>query len=253
MFDAKSLLNQFLGGNLAGRPFNPKAASGGQGFGIPGNLGDLAKGLGGMSGGQKLAAGGLLAMLLGSGKGRKMAGSLVTYGGAAALGLLAYRAFRNWQEGQKPATAPVANQAEISNVEPQYLPSAAPAATGEPFELALVRAMIAAAKADGHMDAVEQGRLFTEIDNMGMDAEAKGFVFDLLAKPVSLDEVARAAQSQEQSAELYLASRLAIDPDHPAEKAYLEALAARLKLPPELVAHLDRQVEATMAQADNAA
>lgn len=246
MFDAKSLLNQFLGGNLSGRPFNPKAAMGGQGLG---NFGDLAKGLGNISGGQKLAAGGLLAMVLGSKKGRKMAGSLVTYGGAAALGLLAYRAFRNWQEGQRPATAPVASEAEISNVEPQYLPSAAPAATGEPFELALVRAMIAAAKADGHMDAVEQGRLFAEINNMGMDAEAKGFVFDLLAKPVSLDEVAKAAQSQEQSAELYLASRLAIDPDHPAEKAYLEALAARLKLPPELVAHLDRQVEATMAQA----
>ena len=62
-----------------------------------------------------------------------------------------------------------------------------------------------------------------------------------------MDDVAKTAQSPEQGAELYLASRLAIDPDHPAEKAYLEALAARLKLPPELVAHLDRQVEATMA------
>ena len=256
MFDAKSLLNQFLGGNLSGRPFNPKGSSptgsGGQGFDL-GNLGDLAKGLGGMSGGQKLAAGGLLAMLIGSKKGRRMAGSLVTYGGAAALGLLAYRAFRNWQEGQKPETAAPASNADISNVEPQYLPSAAPAATGEAFELSLVRAMIAAAKADGHMDAVEQGRLFTEINNMGMDSEAKGFVFDLLAKPVSLDDVARTAQSPEQGAELYLASRLAIDPDDPAEKAYLEALAARLKLPPELVAHLEHQVEATMAQKDDAA
>ncbi len=220
MFDAKSLLNQFLGD---------------------------------MGGGQKLAAGGLLAMLIGNRKGRRMMGSLVAYGGAAALGLLAYRAFRNWQEGQRPATAPVASEAEISNVEPQYLPSAAPAATGEAFELSLVRAMIAAAKADGHMDAVEQGRLFAEIDNMGMDAQAKGFVFDLLARPVSLDDVVRTAQSPAQGAELYLASRLAIDPDDPAEKAYLEKLAAKLRLPPELVAHLDRQVAATLAQADDAA
>lgn len=257
MFDAKTLLNQFLGGNPGGRPFDPggrdREGAGGQGFDL-GSLGELARSsLGGMGGGQKLAAGGLLAMLIGSKKGRRMAGSLVTYGGAAALGLLAYRAFRNWQEGQKPATAPVASEAEISNVEPQYLPSAAPAASGEPFELALVRAMIAAAKADGHMDAVEQGRLFTEISNMGMDAEAKGFVFDLLAQPVSLDEVARAAQLPEQGAELYLASRLAIDPDHPAEKAWLEALVARLDLPPELVAHLDRQVQATLARDDAAA
>lgn len=249
MFDAKSLLNQFLGGNLSNRPFNPQTG-GSQGFG---DLGELAKGkLGALSGGQGLAAGGLLGLLLGSGKGRRMAGSLVTYGGAAALGLLAYRAFRNWQDGQRPETAVAASNADIANVEPQYLPSAAPAATGEAFELALVRAMIAAAKADGHMDAVEQGRLFAEIDNMGMDAEAKGFVFDLLARPVSLDDVAKAAQTPEQGAELYLASRLAIDPDDPAEKAYLDALTAKLKLPPELVAHLNRQVEATLAPADTA-
>jgi uncharacterized membrane protein YebE (DUF533 family) len=51
----------------------------------------------------------------------------------------------------------------------------------------------------------------------------------------------------EQGAELYLAARLAIDPDEPAERAYLEALAARLELPAELRARLDaapRQMEA---------
>ncbi|MCY4342057.1 MAG: DUF533 domain-containing protein, partial [Gammaproteobacteria bacterium] len=55
---------------------------------------------------------------------------------------------------------------------------------------------------------------------------------------------AAAASTQEQAAEIYLVSRLAIDIDHPAEKAYLEALAHRLNLPAELIAHLDRQAEA---------
>lgn len=242
MINAKSLLDQFLGGNI-GADWQ--------------NLGGEAKRrLNTMSGGQGFAGGavtgGLLGLLIGNKKARKMAGNVAVYGGAAALGLLAYRAFRNWQEGQKPATAPVAQPADVANVEPRYLPSAEPAADGQPFELALVRAMIAAAKADGHIDAVEQGRLFAEIENMGMDAEAKGMVFDLLAKPVSLDDVAQTAQTEEQKAELYLASRLAIDPDHPAEKAYLEALAARLKLPPDLVAHLERQVQSALAQ-DSAA
>ncbi|MCA3415691.1 MAG: DUF533 domain-containing protein, partial [Roseomonas sp.] len=40
-----------------------------------------------------------------------------------------------------------------------------------------------------------------------------------------------------------LVSRLAIDPDRPAELAYLQALAHRLKLPDDLVAHLNRQIE----------
>ena len=103
--------------------------------------------------------------------------------------------------------------------------------------------MIGAAKADGHVDAAEQKLLFEQVERMGLDAEAKGFVFDTLAKPADLSEIAAAARTQEQAAELYLVSRLAIDPDHPAEKAYLEALAHRLSLPADLVAHLDRQAE----------
>ena len=72
--------------------------------------------------------------------------------------------------------------------------------------------MIGAAKADGHVDAAEQARLFEQVDRLGLDAEAKGFVFDALGKPVDLAELASAAATPEQAAELYLASRLAIDP-----------------------------------------
>ena len=53
--------------------------------------------------------------------------------------------------------------------------------------------------------------------------------------------ITSAVATPEQGAEVYLASRLAIDPDVPAERAYLDALAGRLKLPAELRAHLDAQ------------
>ncbi|MDT8265477.1 DUF533 domain-containing protein, partial [Roseomonas sp. DSM 102946] len=101
------------------------------------------------------------------------------------------------------------------------------------------------AKADGHIDAEEQRRIFAKVDEAGLDAEAKGFVFDALAAPAGVSEVAASASTPEQAAELYLASRLAVDPDQPAERAYLEALAHRLKLPEGLAAHLDRQAEGT--------
>ncbi|MEY4641750.1 MAG: hypothetical protein RLZZ227_1744 [Pseudomonadota bacterium] len=48
----------------------------------------------------------------------------------------------------------------------------------------------------------------------------------------------------EQASEIYLVSRLAIDPDHAAERAYLQALGHRLQLPADLIAHLDHQVQA---------
>ena len=123
------------------------------------------------------------------------------------------------------------------------------AADGRPFELALVRAMIGAAKADGHIDAEEQRAIFAQVERIGLDAEAKAFVFDALAKPADGAQIAAAARTPEQAAELYLASRLAIDPDEPAERAWLEALAHRLSLPEGLAAHLDRQAEAAAVAA----
>jgi uncharacterized membrane protein YebE (DUF533 family) len=244
MIDAKSLLDQFLGGKqLGGGKFGGMKTGGT-------DYADLAKrGMDSLGGGKGLAVGGLLGLILANKKARNMAGSVAMYGGAAALGLLAWRAYRNYQEGQTPNSAPVAQPADIANVEPQYLPSAAPARNGQPFELALVQSMVAAAKADGHIDAQEQQRLFAEIERLQLDAETKGAVFDLLSKPITLEAVGASAANEEQAAELYLASRIAIDPDHPAEQAYLKNLAQKLSLPAELVAHLDRQVEATLAQA----
>ena len=115
------------------------------------------------------------------------------------------------------------------------LPHARPAANDSPFELALVRAMVGAAKADGHIDAKEQRRLFAEVERLGLDADAKAYIFDLLTHDVDLLRPRDArATTPEQGAEIYLAARLAIDADEPAERAYLDALAARLRLPAEL-------------------
>ena len=64
-----------------------------------------------------------------------------------------------------------------------------------------------------------------------------------MGRPVDMDAIVDSADSPEVAAEIYLASRLAIDVDTAAEKSYLAMLAARLNLPSELVAELNRQVE----------
>ncbi len=132
-------------------------------------------------------------------------------------------------------------------MDPYALPHAQPAADGGPFELALVRAMVGAAKADGHIDAAEQRRLFAEVERLQLDAEAKAYVFDLLTHDVDLKSLVDAVRTPEQGAELYLAARLAIDPDEPAERAYLDALAARLRLPADLRSSLDSAPQKTSA------
>ena len=79
------LISGVLGGG--GQPAQGGGSLGG--FSMPGGS------LGGF------AAGGLLGVLLGQKKIRNMAGGLLGYGGAAALGALAHRAYQNWQAGQQ--------------------------------------------------------------------------------------------------------------------------------------------------------
>jgi uncharacterized membrane protein YebE (DUF533 family) len=230
MLDPKSLLDQFLGGSGAGGLRNA-------GQSVKDRL-DQQSGSGGFVRGA--AAGGLLGLLLG-GKGlKKMAGGALGYGGAAVVGALALQAYQKYQQ-QKGAGTVSLTPEQFANLSPDALPHAQPASDGSPFQLVLVRAMVGAAKADGHVDAEEQQRLFSEVERLGLDSEAKAFVFDLLSQPVDLASVTNAVATPEQGAEVYLASRMAINPDVPAERAYLDALAARLKLPAELRSQLERQ------------
>lgn len=240
MFDPKTLLDQVLGSQAGGGLRNA-------GQSAKGYL-DQYSGSGGFARGA--AAGGLLGLLLG-GKGvKKMAGGVLGYGGAAVLGALALKAYQDYQSRQaqgRGPTPPTLTPEQFAALSPEALPHARPAADGGPFQLVLIRAMVAAAKADGHVDAVEQQRLFAEVERFGLDAEAKAYVFDLLAKPADLGAITNAVATPEQGAEVYLASRLAIDPDVPAERAYLDALATRLKLPAGLREQLDAQVEPVAA------
>lgn len=232
MIDPNNLLQQFLGGDVANKMQQAGGSAKQQLDGM---------GMGGFGGGA--VVGGILGLLLGGKKMRKMAG----YGGAAAAGAMAFKAYQSWQQGKAVATAPVATQADYSHVDPRFLPDAAPAANGQPFQLMLIRAMIGAAKADGHIDAQEQKVLFEQVEKMGLDAESKAFVFDALTQPVDIAAIAASAKGIEQATELYLISRIAIDVDHPAERAYLQVLGHKLNLPADLMAHLDHQVDTTVS------
>lgn len=195
-------------------------------------------------------AGGMLGLLLGSKKVRKMTGGLLGYGAAAGAGgwRLAFLAHQNWQQGKSVATAPTLPAAGQPDVNSKFLPASAPASDGQPFELALIKAMIGAAKADGHLDADNQRKVFEQVEKLGLDAQSKGFC-DALTKPVDVNAIGASANGIEQASEIYLVSRLAIDPDHPAERVYLDALAHKLSLPANLVAHLDHQVAAGTEEA----
>ncbi|OEO26786.1 hypothetical protein AX279_08285 [Pseudomonas sp. J237] len=198
---------------------------GGKGGGSS-NLGSL---LSGASGGA-LAAG-AMGLLMGSKKARKIGGKALTYGGLAALGVVAYKAYGNWQ----------AQQAGSVQQEPQTL-DRLPAPQVEQHSQAILRALVAAAKADGHVDARERQLIEGELGKLVQDAELQHWLEAELNKPLDPAEVARAATTPEMAAEMYIASVLMVDEEHFMERAYLQELAKQLKLDPALQTELEKQV-----------
>jgi uncharacterized membrane protein YebE (DUF533 family) len=237
MFDPQKLLEQFLGGGSA------KTRDGQTGQPQQGGLSpDFMKGL--ATGG---VAGGLAGILLGGKTSKKLAKGTVKLGGTAALAGLAYKAYTQWQASKNAAPA---EPPPLKDITPQpegtpFLPSIAQ--QRESMSLAILRAMIAAAKADGHIDAEEQRRIFAKLDELDLDTEEKAFVIDELRKPLDIDAVVAAATTPELALEIYAASFLAIDPDDPAEQAYLAMLASRLKLDPGLKSAVEKEAAKTVA------
>jgi len=230
--NTQNMLNQFLG--QSDQP--PQTSNGSQGF--VSSLGNLTSKIpGGLLGGA--AAGGVMALLVGNKSARKFAGKTATYGGAAIFGGLALKAYQNWQQNST-VTTNVNAAVQDPSISSQQ-PFASPESQSDSFDLYLVKAMIAAAKADGHIDAEEQQRIFKAVDQMELASDVKGVLFDLLSKEIPVEEIISGANGLEQKTELYLASCLTINPDHPSEKIYLEKLALALELPPGLAEHLQSQ------------
>ena len=253
MFDPQKLIEQFLGSSAGGQGNDPHGEGGrqssGQGRTAGGSpLDALPESLKGFGGG--MAAGGLAGILLGSKGGRKMAGKAAKLGGLAVLGGLAYKAYNDWQ-ATKGGNSTVSQQdaaasSGMKNVTPApegtpFLP--APQKERDALGVKIIQAMIAAAKADGHIDAQEQTRIFGKLDEAGLGTEEKAFLMDELRKPLDIDAIVALADNTEQAVEIYAASCLAIEPDDAAEQAYLAMLSARLKLAPELKAGIEAEVQ----------
>jgi uncharacterized membrane protein YebE (DUF533 family) len=199
---------------------------------------------GGFAGG---LAGGLASNLLTSKSGRKMGKKALKTGGIAAVGALAYAAYQRYSTGKSTGDS-VSSQTNEAELVPApegsaFMPAKNNPAGQEALGLTLVRAMIAAARADGRLDAQESRTIFQRIESLGLDPEDQALLVSEMGHPVDMDAIVNSADSPEVAAEIYLASRLAIDVDTAAEKSYLAMLAALLQLPPELVAELNRQVE----------
>ena len=223
---ASSLLDQLLQTGLAAVNDARSAVQGAQ---ARGDLDKYAKGA---------AAGGVLALLLGTRGGRRIGGSALRLGSMAALGMLAWKTYQDWQarqQGQLQAQAPAAAVGA---------PAALPAPKAEARSRVLLKAMIAAAKSDGHVDTRERERFEAELHRAEADPQLLAWIETELSRPLEPADVAAGATTPELAAEVYLASLLVVDETSTMERAYLDALARELRLDASLKAQLEAQAAA---------
>lgn len=226
--NTSDLLEQLLRAGQAGG-----ASSGG---GLGGVLGGLLKGGNASAGG---GLGGLLGGLggmLGGAATRPTQGRSggMNYAALASLGMMAYQAYQAWKS-QQAATPQQAFQTADQLDGPE----------AEAHSHAVLRALIAAAKADGRIDAKEQQMISTELGKHTDDPQLQAWLDAEVAKPLDAADFAEFAADPALAAEVYLASVMLVDDQQDAERNYLDDLAGQLQIDPQLQLHLEQQAHQT--------
>ncbi len=164
------------------------------------------------------AAAGALAILMASRSGR----NLVKIGGIAGLGTLAYKAYQ-----KNGGTEPEESQGLIQTLKGEQ---------AEKRTTAILKAMVGAAKADGHISMREK-KLINSYNQ-----SAKSPVKEVLNSPTSFKLIASLVDSQQAAREIYAAAARVANGINKKEREYLDNLARCLKLDPEIAARLETDV-----------
>ncbi len=221
-------LEQFLGNLLNGNENDGKRNTASTGSG---GLLNLIRGFFGskqtenLTGGQLTGIGALAGALL-SGGTKASKGAL---GGSAMaiLGSLALNALK----GHLAASNTSASAADIDR-------HAMEAINDPNTQRLIVRAMIAAAKADGIIDEQENARILGKVGEDGVTEAERQLVEEELRRPADMAALVAAVPNQVVAAEVYGASLLAINVDTEKEEDYLRELAKRLSLDAATIARL---------------
>ena len=190
--------------------------------------------------------GGLGALVLGTRAGRSLTATAVKLGGLALIGGLAYKAYQSYQKDR-----PI-----ISGDQPAKPQALIPAPKGSGFETdamsddaarRCIRAMIAAAAADGRIDGAEQQKIAGGLRQAGLADAAQQFLAAEIGSPANVAELASGVTSPEEAVQVYTAARIAVDPDTGEEHAFLSSLANALGIDPGLAAQVDATARGTAA------
>jgi len=94
----------------------------------------------------------------------------------------------------------------------------------------LIRAMIAAANADGVIDEEERNRILKKLETADLSDQEHSFIIKELLSPTGLEDIVAQVKSPEMAKKVYSVSLLAIEVDTDAERTYMNTLARQMNL-----------------------
>lgn len=195
-----------------------------------------------------------------SGLGGLLGGATTGVVGLGALGV-AIAAFEHFTQKKTPAGSgpppmqtpsggqrtapPPPPPSPPASARPGSVPSPPPRKEGISEERAklLIKAMVAAANADGEIDEKEKRAIMSQLEDSGASQEEQELVQRTLASPPSIDSVLARVDSPELANQIYAVSLAAIEVDTEAERDYLAYLKKRLNLDAAVVDKLHEQFE----------
>lgn len=225
-------LEQFLGNLLNGNDNDGRRNT--ASTGSSGGLLNLIRGFFGskqtenLTGGQLTGIGALAGALL-SGGAKASKGAL----GGSAMAILGSLALNALKGHLAASGTPAAGKEDIDR-------HAMEAINDPDTQRLIVRAMIAAAKADGVIDEQENAHILGKVGEDGVTEAERQLVEEELRRPADIAALVAAVPNQVVAAEVYSASLLAINVDTEKEEDYLRELAKLLGLDAETVARLHK-------------
>lgn len=98
----------------------------------------------------------------------------------------------------------------------------------------LLRALVYAAKADGHIDDQERAALKQQMKSLNMGPEGQALLQQAMDEPLDPSRIASGLTDPQEAVQIYALSAALTNSDQYMEKAYLDNLATALRIPAEV-------------------
>lgn len=169
-----------------------------------------------------------------------------------AIGTLATIAIEALSRPSAPEPRPYPQEPPSRRPPPRRIPDVTPREPPAQIELSasvetaearlLLRAMIAAARADGAVDREERVTIATQLDAAGLTPAERDHVLGDFDHPAEIEELARGARDPMLAAQLYAAAFGAAGELSAGERAWLDRLGMALRLDKTAIAAIERRL-----------